>query len=165
MEYRPSRTERTRVALGEAVIALLREMPLERITADDIADRAGMGRATWFRHFSRKEDAVVCVLVDRWRRWADATGLDPSTRLALKSFLEQTFEQRETISLLYRAGLRSTIVEASAQVAEVLRGEGDRPRYQEKFLLYGYVGVIDEWAERGFADTPVEVADLLGDLG
>ena len=90
MEYRPGKTARTRVALGEALIALLREMPLEKITADDIASRAGMGRATWFRHFSRKEDAVVCVLVDRWRRWADATGLDPSAHLALRPFLDQT---------------------------------------------------------------------------
>ena len=91
--------------------------------------------------------------------------MDPSAHLALKPFLDQTYEQRETISLLYRAGLRTTIAEASAQVAELLRGEGDQPRYQEKFLLYGYVGVIDEWAERGFTDAPEDVATLLGDIG
>ena len=63
MEYRPGKADRTKAQLGEAVISLLAEMPPERVTADAIAERAGMGRATWFRHFSSKSEAATCALV------------------------------------------------------------------------------------------------------
>lgn len=160
MEYRPGKAERTKAQLGEAVISLLAEMPPEHVTAEMITERAGMGRATWFRHFSSKSDAATCALVARWMRWAadEAPVLGPHADLL--PFLRMVYSQRETITLLYARGMRQAVLDASAKIAEALV-VGGRTGYREKFYLYGFVGIHDEWVERGFAETPEEVAAML----
>ena len=160
MEYRPGKAERTKAQLGEAFISLLAEMPPERVTAEAITERAGMGRATWFRHFSSKSDAVTCALFARWMRWAadEAPALDPQADLL--PFLRMIYDQRETIALLYARGMRQSVLDASAKIADALVA-GGQTGYREKFYLYGFVGIQDEWVERGFAETPEEVAAIL----
>ena len=164
MEYRPGKVERTKAQRGEAVISLLAEMPPESVTAEAIAKRAGMGRATWFRHFSSKSDAATCALVARWMRWAadEAPVLDPQADLL--PFLRMVYGQREIIALLYARGMRQSVLDASAKIAEALV-VGGRIGYREMFYLYGFVGIQDEWVERGFAETPEEVAAMLGEFG
>lgn len=163
MEYRPRKAERTKALLGEAVIALLAELPPERVTAEAIAERAGMGRATWFRYFSSKSDAVACALVARWMRWATDEGLSTEPNAGLLPFLRMVHDQRETIAILYARGMRQAVMDASAQIAGRTRVDG-HSGYRERFYLYGYVGVLDEWVERGFAETPEEVFEMLGRL-
>ena len=163
MEYRPGKAERTKAQLGEAVLSLLAELPPEQVTADAIAKRAGMGRATWFRHFSSKSDAVACALVARWMRWASNENPVVKPDANMLPFLRLVHEQRETISLLYARGMRQAVLDSSARIAEVVRGK-EQSGYRKKFFQYGYVGVLDEWVERGFAETPEEVAAVLGGL-
>ncbi|MDI9590012.1 MAG: TetR-like C-terminal domain-containing protein [Acidobacteriota bacterium] len=59
--------------------------------------------------------------------------------------------------------MRQTVMDASARIAEALAG-GGHTGYREKFYLYGFVGILDEWVERGFAETTEEVAMMLGGL-
>ena len=164
MGYRPGKAERTKAQLGEAIIALLATMSPDRVTAEAIAKRAGMGRATWFRHFSSKSDAVACALVARWKRWAakEAPSLGPQA--GLLPFLRMVHGQKETIALLYARGMRQSVMDASTRFAETLVS-GGQTGYREKFYLYGFVGILDEWVERGFAETPEEVAALLDGFG
>lgn len=119
-----------------------------------------MGRATWFRHFSSKQDAVACALVARWMRWASSENPTTKPDAGLLPFLRMVHEQRDTITLLYARGMRQAVLDSSARIAEAIRGEG-QSGYREKFFLYGFVGVLDEWVSRGFAETPEEVAAQL----
>ncbi|MBP3893453.1 MAG: TetR/AcrR family transcriptional regulator C-terminal domain-containing protein [Atopobiaceae bacterium] len=161
MEYRPGKAERTKAQLGEAVISLLTELQPDQITADAIAERAGMGRATWFRHFSSKSDAVACALVARWMRWATDEDISPESQVSMLPFLRLAHAQRETLTLLYARGMRQAVLDASARITEVIRGDG-HAGYRSKFFLYGFVGVLDEWVRRDFAETPEEIAAMLG---
>ncbi len=70
------------------------------------------------------------------------------------------YSQRETVTLLYARGMRQAVLDASAKIAEALV-VGGRTGCREKFYLYGFVGIHDEWVERGFAETPEEVAAML----
>ncbi len=161
MEFTLDKAGRTKAQLGEAVIALLAEMPQERVTAEAIAERAGMGRATWFRHFSSKSDAAAYALVARWMRWAEDEGLSAESNMTLPPFLYMVHSQRKTVSLLYARNMRQAVLDAAAKIAKIFVG-GGRTGYREKFYLYGFVGILDEWVEREFAETPEEVAEMLG---
>ncbi|WP_217709698.1 helix-turn-helix domain-containing protein [Amycolatopsis sp. Hca4] len=44
--------------LTEAAFALFAERGYEQTTVDDITDRAGVGRTTFFRTFRTKEDVI-----------------------------------------------------------------------------------------------------------
>lgn len=70
---------------------------------------------------------------------------------------------RETITLPYTRGMRQTALDASAKIAEALV-VGGRTGYREKFYLYGFFGILDEWVKRRFTEAPEEVAAMLDGL-
>ena len=48
-----------RERLAHAALSLFEERGFEQTTVEDVAERAGMGRTTFFRHFRSKEEAVL----------------------------------------------------------------------------------------------------------
>ena len=51
--------------LGPALLSLMAEKDIRRVTIDELAIRAGVGRATYFRNFSSKEELLTACLVRR----------------------------------------------------------------------------------------------------
>jgi AcrR family transcriptional regulator len=52
------RVARTRTALFDALVALIRRKDYELITVQDILDEADVGRATFYAHFTSKDDLL-----------------------------------------------------------------------------------------------------------
>ncbi len=59
-----ARVRRTRARLQRALVALVLERSYERVTIRDIADRADVGYATFFRHYRDKEALLLALLED-----------------------------------------------------------------------------------------------------
>src|SRR5690606_24280240 len=55
------RIVRTRAALAQAVIAIAAERDFGEVTIAEIAERAGIGYATFFRHYRDKEELLADV--------------------------------------------------------------------------------------------------------
>jgi AcrR family transcriptional regulator len=53
------RSKRTRKLLSDALVALLLEKRYDKITVQDILDRADVGRSTFYSHYQGKEDLLV----------------------------------------------------------------------------------------------------------
>lgn len=53
------RVARTRDRLGDAIIALILEKPFDSITVQDVLDRAGVGRSTFYAHYKDKDDVLI----------------------------------------------------------------------------------------------------------
>src|ERR1700744_2775721 len=58
------RVTKTRAALAEAVLALASEKPFADVTITEIAARAGVGYASFFRHYKDK-DALLTAVADK----------------------------------------------------------------------------------------------------
>lgn len=52
------RVQRTHQLLRESLFALIQEKGFERLSVQDIIDRANIGRATFYAHFDNKEDLL-----------------------------------------------------------------------------------------------------------
>jgi AcrR family transcriptional regulator len=72
------RVARTRTALADALVALIRCKPYDRITVDDILTKANIGRATFYSHYTSKDDLLRRSL-DRLREHLVAS-FDGSTQ-------------------------------------------------------------------------------------
>jgi AcrR family transcriptional regulator len=58
------RVQRTRLAVHQALIALMLEKGYDAITVQDIIERANIGRATFYAHYQHKEDLLRSGLKD-----------------------------------------------------------------------------------------------------
>src|SRR5688572_8493663 len=58
------RSLRTRRLLGHALIELMQEKRYDKITVQDIIDRADVGRSTFYAHYLDKEDLLTSQFVE-----------------------------------------------------------------------------------------------------
>jgi AcrR family transcriptional regulator len=78
------RVRRTRDALGDALITLMREKPFDAITIQDVLDLAGVSRSTFYTHFRDKDDLFLSNADDSFHHLANLLTLraEESRRVA-----------------------------------------------------------------------------------
>lgn len=67
------RAQRSRELILEALFALMTERGYERLTIQNLIDRAGVGRATFYAHFQSK-DELLAASIGRLRAWLEQAG-------------------------------------------------------------------------------------------
>ena len=170
-----ARTRRTREALGDALMALIVEKPFDSITVQDVLDRAGVGRSTFYAHYSDKDDLFFSDVEEFWEMMAGALSRngDRSERVAPVSELFAHVGEMHTV---YRA-----MVDAG-RIHEVLElGHGHFARaFERRFeeiprasgipaptraaLANAQAGALFSlltwWITRGMPGTPAEMDAL-----
>jgi len=58
------RAQRTRDRLGDALIALIQEKSFDDITVQEVLDRAGVSRSTFYAHYRDKQDLLLSDVDD-----------------------------------------------------------------------------------------------------
>lgn len=151
--------------LADALIELLKEKPLEKITVDEMVRKAGVGRATYFRSFRAKPEAITFKFIRMWEIWCDEHQVKTRSRFDLNnalSFFEFNASLQEIIETVYQAGLQEAIHAAFCSIlltASSTLDESDL--YRENFYAQGLYGLFDVWVRRGFQESPEEMAELL----
>lgn len=150
--------------ISDAIIEILKTKPLEKISIDEITAKAGVGRATYFRNFTSKTEAITFKINILWDNWCDNNGISRETRYTVHNafdFLNFSYNYKELYKLLYKENLQSTIFDAFYNV--ILKQERSSPEeyYKSRFLSYGVYGVVAEWVKRDFHETPQQLALIL----
>ena len=81
------RAQRTRQLLHDAMFSLMLEKRYDKITVQDIIDRANVGRSTFYAHFQDKEDLALSGMVQMLDQLGQAVGQDASGGLSLMPVL------------------------------------------------------------------------------
>ena len=149
--------------LGSALFLLMAEKDIRKVTIDELAARAGVGRATYFRNFSSKEELLTAYLVRRWRAYENEHRLKElafsNPERALRYF-EFCLSLRTENDLMIEQGRTDAILAAFETIvsdADLGREEG----YEAAFLAYGLFGLFVTWARGGWIETPREMAALV----
>ena len=58
------RTNRTRKLLQEALVSLILEKGYEKVTVQNVIDRANVGRSTFYAHFQNMDDLLLSQFDD-----------------------------------------------------------------------------------------------------
>lgn len=168
-----ARKERSRAAVLSAFFGLLAEKDYGRITVQDLLDRAGIGRATFYAQFRCKDDVLAAAVSDLCAQALadDDPREDPETQVA-RAF-NNLWERRTCVKeLVSGAGaqlfcdcLRHAAVARAARVVPE-RPSGPAGLMDREFMLHhiaaAFVGAVQWWAWHGFAATPEEVtADFM----
>jgi AcrR family transcriptional regulator len=125
---RAAQREFTRTRLIEASIEVFAEKGYARTTVDDIAERAGSTRATFYLHFKAKSD-VLSELMSRSERHYHKIyqGLSPiaqqPTLAGVRMWLSMAMTEWKTVADLSRPVLEAASIEP--EVGDVLTARND----------------------------------------
>ena len=151
--------------IADALLVLLKEKPIEKITVDELTSRAGVGRVTYFRSFSNKSEAITFKFIKMWEQYAELNDIKVRDRFDLDNalhFFQYNLSIRHILTLVYKAGQREAIHESFYRIMTPPdRGDDTLTTYREKFYAHGLYGLLDEWIKRDFRETPEEMAALL----
>jgi AcrR family transcriptional regulator len=104
-ETQDKRVQRTRQALLQAFFGLVLERRYDEIKIGDILERAGVGRSTFYEHFSSKDGILASSLVGPFQVLADATGeRDNTAQLVL--LLEHFWDNRAVARGIFLGAVR-----------------------------------------------------------
>jgi AcrR family transcriptional regulator len=112
----PRRSRRAEAAILDATIALLGELGFGGLTIDGIAARAGVGKATIYRHWSSKAE----VAVEAFRSFIPPLD-DPDTGSFAEDARQVLHQIADGLSNSPLAGILPSLVEAAERDPEVER--------------------------------------------
>lgn len=156
-------TEFLKECMADALLKLLRNTPVEKITVDQIVKEAGVGRATWFRNFTGKYDAVTYKLVCLWDRWAQEQCLPERNRFSIdnvETFFAFFYHYRQLHTLICLHGMHTAMYDGFYKVMMPHFGADPGECYWARFYSYGLFGLVNEWIKREFCETPEEMARI-----
>lgn len=168
-----ARVLRSRAAMRQALLELLKEMSLDAITGAMIAKRGKVGYATFFRHYADVHallgDTVAALTDDLAVAMMPAMLASDSAGAAQALTVAVTARQTVFRSLLAGAGdaLRT---ELARQVIEKVAAMPDLSpswlprRLAMRVAVMGTIEVLDWWLREEPGRNPAEVAALLDRL-
>jgi AcrR family transcriptional regulator len=161
MDKKDRRVQRTEEALARAVIALSLEQDYDAITIRDIAERAGIGYATFFRHFPDKESllkSVLEVFVAELMAHLQARPLAGSGAVIFE-YIQAHHELCRVLlhspgSASLVAHIRDTSVAHTLATLTPAPGSPVPPEIAANHLVTASIGLIQWWLDQGMPYSP-----------
>jgi len=161
-----ARVVQTRIALREALLALLEGKPLEDITIREIAATAGIGYTTFFRHHTSKEDLLNDIAEAEIQKLFDLTltAFDPAdNRAGALALCRYVAEHRALWSRLLVGGaaakLREEFLRKTRELAADLGSRHDwlPPEMGSIFGASSTLDLLAWWLQQ---EDPIPVEQL-----
>lgn len=153
--------------MADSLLKLMKNKSPDKITADEITKKAGVGRATWFRNFSSKSEAITFKYIRLWTRWADEHNVAVKYRFATdnaKDFFEFNYSIQNIHKTVYSANMQSALYDAFYLLMTPIFGANADECYQSRFFSSGLFGLLDEWIKRDFYESPQKMSDIFHNM-
>ena len=169
------RVRRTRDQLGDALVALIVEKPFDTITVQEVLDRAGVGRSTFYAHYRDKDDLFVSDVDEFLDGMASMLSRreDPSDRVApVRELFAHVADARRLYDALVASDRIHDFLELGQghfargieqRLAELPRGRliGAQRRTALAHALAGsFLSLLTWWIDRNMPGSPAEMDDL-----
>lgn len=148
--------------LTDAFLSLLAKKPIEDISISELVDTAGVGRASFYRNYERKEDILKAHLDILFREWTDEWNKNSEMPLSeqVRIMISYFEKHRSFYQLLNERGLVYLLKDVIIGIC------GPKPEYEKTqayataFVAYTLYGWIDVWFQRGMVESADEIAEL-----
>jgi AcrR family transcriptional regulator len=169
------RVRRTRDRLGDAIIDLIQKQPFDTIKVQDVLDRAGVARSTFYEHFSDKDDLLHSDMDEFLEGMATALsrGKAPSDRVApVKELFAHVAEMRTLYAAMVASGKIHDFLELGQghfargierRLKEIPRARGLTAKRRAALapaLAGALLSLLTWWLDRGAPGSPAEMDDL-----
>jgi len=175
------RVMRTRQSLRNALIELMLEKPYEKITIQEIIDRANVGRATFYNHYQDKDDLLLRGVVELAQNQEDLDSdqsgkerlhIEPLNTLETAGMFRHSQQNKRIHQVLFKRNRENVILQ---EISAVLYARVEEQLLQLKdpafdhavplpilahFISGGLWSLINWWHENDFPYTPEEMDEF-----
>ncbi len=168
------RIRRTRSLLSDALVALMQEKSIDKITVQEVLDRATVGRSTFYLHYRDKDDLFLCVLEDGLEMWSTALlrKQEKSYRVApVAEFFTHVGSAKKLYRVLVDSGRIHTFFELAQGyfargIGRRLKDMGLKNLVQSELdarshaLAGNLLSLLKWWLDRGARESPKAMDEL-----
>jgi AcrR family transcriptional regulator len=164
---------RTRDTLGDALVELMQEKTFDEITVQEVLDRAGVGRSTFYAHYRDKDDLFLSDVEDFFGMMSTLLtrrGVSVERVAPVREFFAHIAEAREFFAALVASGKVQDVLElgqgffARSIEERLLLAQVEMEPMQLKAHAHALAGalfsLLDWWIKHGMVETP-EAMDAL----
>lgn len=148
--------------LTEALLELLHKKSIDEISVSELCNRAGVGRASFYRNFKSKEDILeqfVSKMFEQWQRDCESNANLPLSDLL--GMLFSHFENnRNFYSLLNEKNLIYLLKDRIIKICGLEPGLPKAEAYAKAFAAYSLYGWVEVWFQRGMQESAEEIRQL-----
>jgi AcrR family transcriptional regulator len=174
------RVARTTRALGAALVELLLERHFDAITVQDVLDRAGVGRSTFYAHFRNKRDLLLSDyerVLGVFEARLNADTMHPPRVVPVKEFLQHLDDVRHLVRALRASGEMELLLElGTAHFARMIeRRLALLPAPEScaspmptalaaRFCAGALMEMLEWWLDRDVRPTPEQMDEIYHEL-
>jgi len=169
-----ARVAKSRAKFREALLVLVREHKLESITVSDIVEQAGVGYATFFRHYASRmdlwhdiTDEINNKILERIAPFVD----EPDTLLVARELCAFVEENREAVSAILAQGSEGAVREDMVRRTADLAATRTRKRLnglpRDLAIIHSInatLGILAWWMDHYESVTSKQMAEIIDRL-
>ena len=149
--------------ITRTLIQLLEEKDINDISIKELCDTAMIGRASFYRNYSSKDNVISTYVHELISNWGEALEKNPEANI--QNFFEHLFNhfaENKTFYLsLHKQGLSSILLDTIKKKMELTASLPNNDAYGRAWLAYGIYGLIEEWIGRGMVESPSEMNTII----
>ena len=148
--------------LNNAFLELLSQKPLQDITISGLVEKAGVGRASFYRNYDCKEDILKAHIRALFHEWTDECSGNSAMPLSgqIRMMISHFEDHRSFYRLLNERGLTYLMKDVIIGICGPKPGDEKTQAYASAFVAYTLYGWIEVWFQRGMKESADEIAEL-----
>ncbi len=160
------RMVRTQTQLRQALHELILEKPYERISVQDILDRANIGRSTFYAHFQDKDDLLLNSLPEKILNFEENSQVLVPSLVPIFTHAQENYRLlralmgSEGIALTFKVGQKQALHDWLTHITR-LQGEGMAldlpPLVVAHYLTGAFATLLRWWLDEKMPYTPEEM--------
>lgn len=163
-------TENLKDRMADALLDLLETKPYAEISVSEITDQADVGRATYYRHFTSKDDVLLHKFFVIFTEESDLDAIHEASKNhdveILKAYFTRYFAglaaYQHVLELIYARNLDYLLfVYMYRGTIEANPSSDPIDRYRAALHAATTFAIVDQWITSGFEQTPEEMVELV----
>ena len=146
--------------LALTLFDLIKTKEFHDISISELVNKAGVGRASFYRKYTCKEDVLSQYIVEKLEQWKKDFDSNPSGDFVVSLF-NYFYENKELYLLLYKANLSNLLYEGIRIASGINSPPDNISTYAVATFAGTLFGLTDEWMRRVMLETPEELHYML----
>ncbi len=168
----------TKRLLYEALLSLLENKSLQKITITELCAKAGINRATFYKHFSTPKDVLTDQVQHLIQNFIDTESSDlpdqlPISQEHLEKVCQYLYDNADLVKVLIENNMDSEISCILNNIPPKLsllrrdlnqKLDDDSLKLLSNFICFGGYCLIRQWILEDIPKTPKEISTLLFEI-